>query len=391
MSLVNYVLFVTFFPHLVAGPILHIREMAPQILSAATYRLRASNVSTGFSYFILGLSKKVLLADPLAQLVNTGFNAPGHLQLVGSWFTVLSYSLQLYFDFSGYSDMAIGLAYMFGPKFPLNFNSPYRARSIIEFWQRWHMTLTRYLTLLLFNPVTLWMTRRRAAAGRTTRGRNMSLRDFAGVVILPTVYTMFLAGIWHGAGLQFIVFGLLHAVYLSVNHAWRNYGPQAPSNPRPALVRGLIVAGQVALTYGCVVVAQVFFRASSVHDAVSVLSAMAGAHGVDATFVPRSLVSHLGGLGRALVKHGWLTSVVHQGDIPRQPAGLLLRYLIIFILPNTQQIMGRFEPYLAKVEPTRWKVLIWRPQAIWAVCMSAVLFVDLLSMNYSPPFLYFQF
>src|ERR1700733_8450756 len=164
-SFVNYALFVTFFPHLIAGPIMHHKEMMPQFVHPETYKFRVQNMSVGLTVFVIGLAKKVLFADRIAPWAEAGFASPDHLGLFASWGTVLSYSLQLYFDFSGYSDMAIGLAKMFGIHFPLNFNSPYKSPSIIEFWQSWHMTLTRYLNLYLYNPVALAITRRRMAKG----------------------------------------------------------------------------------------------------------------------------------------------------------------------------------------------------------------------------------
>ena len=215
-------LFVTFFPHLIAGPILHHKEMMPQFAQPENYRFKAENLSVGMMLFVIGLAKKVLLADGIAPYADAGFAAPGELMFWGSWGASLCYALQLYFDFSGYSDMALGLAKMFGIRFPLNFNSPYKAGSIIEFWARWHMTLTRYLTAYLYYPVAMavskWRTERNLPVG--TQGV-ATPGGFAGSIILPTVYTMGLAGIWHGAGFQFLVFGLLHAMYLSVNHAWR--------------------------------------------------------------------------------------------------------------------------------------------------------------------------
>ena len=165
---INYVLFVTFFPHLIAGPILHHREMMPQFAENTTYRFSLQNFAVGLTVFIIGLFKKTILADPLSQVVAQGFSDPAALGVIDSWRTLATYSLQLYFDFSGYSDMAIGLARMFNIRFPLNFNSPFKSETVIEFWQRWHMTLTRYLNLYLYNPLALWVTRRRAQRGLGT-------------------------------------------------------------------------------------------------------------------------------------------------------------------------------------------------------------------------------
>jgi len=158
-SPLSYVLFVTFFPHLIAGPILHHKEMMPQFSKRETYRFQADNLSVGGMLFVIGLAKKVLLADTIAPYADAGFASTGEVQFWGAWATALSYALQLYFDFSGYSDMALGLARMFGIRFPLNFNSPYKATSVIDFWARWHMTLTRYITAYLYYPVAMAVTR----------------------------------------------------------------------------------------------------------------------------------------------------------------------------------------------------------------------------------------
>ena len=151
-GLLNYLVFVTFFPHLIAGPILHNGEMMPQFAAPATYRFSADNFSVGLGIFVIGLLKKCLLADPIGAIVPAGFAHAAALPLFAAWHVALAYSLQLYFDFSGYSDMAIGLARMFNLRFPLNFNSPYKAASVIDYWQRWHMTLTRYLMTYPVQP-----------------------------------------------------------------------------------------------------------------------------------------------------------------------------------------------------------------------------------------------
>ncbi|MGG1947195.1 MBOAT family O-acyltransferase [Trinickia sp. NRRL B-1857] len=206
-----------------------------QFAQGETYRLRAENISIGASVFTIGLAKKLLLADPIAPYADAGFAAPGALGALPAWGTALAYALQLYFDFSGYSDMAVGLAKMFGVRFPLNFNSPFKAASIIDFWQRWHMTLTRYLTAYLYYPLSMRINRRRASRGLPIgRAAQGSPSGFAATIAVPTFYTMGLAGIWHGAGLQYLIYGLLHAAYLTVNHAWRNWrasrGGPAPSS-----------------------------------------------------------------------------------------------------------------------------------------------------------------
>ncbi len=201
----------------------------------------------------------MLIADSIARYAAGGFADPGALTLFSAWGATLSYSLQLYFDFSGYSDMAIGIAKMCNIQFPMNFNSPYRALNIIDFWQRWHMTLTRYLTLYLYNPLALAITRRRAARGLAVSRRAAAKPAvFAMTIAVPMFYTMAIAGIWHGSGFQFVIFGLLHGCYLTLNHAWRVFRPKR----RGARDRAIpSVLGCWLLTYFAVLIAQIFFRA----------------------------------------------------------------------------------------------------------------------------------
>jgi alginate O-acetyltransferase complex protein AlgI len=356
-SLLSYMLFVTFFPHLIAGPILHNREMMPQFADPKTFQFRGENLAVGIAIFAFGISKKVLLADPLGFTADAGFANANSLGAIGAWLVVLSYSLQLYFDFSGYSDMAIGLARMFGIVFPINFNSPYKATSIIDFWARWHMTLTRYLTLYLFNPVAMRASRRWLKQGRSvSRKGTRNFAAFAKMVLGPTFFTMALAGIWHGAGLQFLVFGLLHATYLSINHAWRIFGPQ---HQQPFFISNI---GFVLITYFAVLLAQVVFRADSLAEAIAVITAMAGR--TDTLFNP---------------VHGF--------------AGvrIVLGFAICFLLPNTQQIMRNYRPVLEQVIAPRWQTLCWQPGLGWGIASGAILFASLVRMSDVSKFLYFQF
>ena len=200
------------------------------------------------------------------------------------WCGVLSYAVQLYFDFSGYSDMAIGLARMFSLRFPMNFNSPYKAKSIIEFWQRWHMTLTNYLMLYIYNPMALAINRRRLAAGQAIgRKAVVTAEGFLRIICMPTLVTMVIAGVWHGAGRQFLAFGLLHGIFICVNHAWRTFAPKWSA----ALGSGRLgAAASVLITFIAVVSAQIFFRSDSMPDAVSVLRGAIGVNGIGP--VPRS-------------------------------------------------------------------------------------------------------
>jgi D-alanyl-lipoteichoic acid acyltransferase DltB (MBOAT superfamily) len=394
LDLIRYAAFVTLFPHLIAGPILHVREIGPQLLNPDTYRLRLRNLSVGTSYFIIGLAKKVLLADPLADVVRIGFAHPGDFAMFRSWLYALAYSLQLYFDFSGYSDMAIGLAYMFGIKFPINFNSPYKSRNIIEFWKRWHITLTRYLTSLLYTPIALYFNHRRL---RNTRAKsNLNAKTFSAfgsLVLAPILITFALAGIWHGAGLQFLLFGLMHGVYLTINHAWQWFGPKASEKNRGRLMEAGIVAWKVLLTYVAVIATQVMFRATSVGAALQMMGGMIGLHGVDPIPVPGTLMAvlrHLGPIHPFLTKTHQILAVPVDDSIP-SPARLAVLFFIVWALPNSQMIMAKFSPTLAEAQPDTPRWLLWQPTARWALALGLLLAVCLMSLQQTKVFLYFQF
>ncbi len=379
----DYCLFVTFFPHLIAGPILHHRDMMPQFADPATYRFRAGNVAAGIGIFTLGMLKKCLIADPTGVGVADAFATPGTLTVIASWHAVLRYSMQLYFDFSGYSDMAIGLGLMFNLRLPLNFNSPYKAAGIIAYWQRWHMTLTRTITLLLYNPMALRATRRRARlALRGARSRG----GFTALVVVPTGVTMAIAGIWHGAGAQFLVFGLLHGAYLCVNHAWRLLRPPKPAGPVGHVARVGHVAS-VLLTYLCVLVAAVFFRAPSVDAALSMLGSMLGLHG--AVLPPGLGLSGAGG-GDA-VGAGMPGTWSDNGRRAAAAAWLAGLFAIVWFMPNTQQIFAAARPVLDRITPGPIAWLRWRPSVGWAIALGLAGVVAVLSMGGSGEFLYFQF
>ena len=398
-GLLNYSLFVTFFPHLIAGPILHHREIMPQFASDATYRLNAGKVASGFTLFVLGLAKKVLLADQIAPYADAGFGHVSRFGLLTSWSTVLAYSMQLYFDFSGYSDMAVGLGAMFGVSLPINFNSPYKSKGVIDFWQRWHMTLTRYLTLLLYNPISLWVTRRRMARGlKATRQAAETPAGFAEMIVFPTFVTIFLAGVWHGAGFVFIIFGVLHAIYLSVNHAWRIFARRPSKAPQPAVITVLNRIWPVMVTYLCVLVAQVFFRADSTSDALRLLGGAIGLNGWEFPLPVRggSFVK-FGPLADALVHGGLIQSgSIELYDQLTKPllynvpviAGLML---LAWATPNTYQILGTWNPSLQKVTPMRWRLLQWQPNRFWAVIVGVLLFAAMTQLDRPGRFLYFQF
>jgi D-alanyl-lipoteichoic acid acyltransferase DltB (MBOAT superfamily) len=249
-ALPHYALFVSYFPHLIAGPILHHSDMIPQFERTEARRPNPHLILCGLMIFAIGLFKKTCLADGIQPLVAQAFG-PDTPSFAQAWIGALAYTFQLYFDFSGYSDMAIGISLMFGIFLPLNFNSPYKATSIIEFWRRWHMTLSQFLRDYLYIPL-----------GGNRHGR---ILRYVNLMI-----TMVLGGLWHGAAWTFAAWGALHGAYLCVNHAWNNFGPAvAPRFERAANLVAFM------LTFLAVVVAWVFFRADSLAKAISVLSRMA--------------------------------------------------------------------------------------------------------------------
>lgn len=241
-NFINYILFVTFFPHLIAGPILHHKEMMPQFESVEAKQINWRNIAHGLLLFAIGLFKKVIIADTFAQWANPGFEAVS-LTLLEAWSTALSYTFQLYFDFSGYTDMALGIALLFNITLPQNFDSPYKASSLIDFWRRWHMTLSRFLRDYLY-----------ISLGGNRKG---PFRRYLNLLI-----TMVLGGLWHGAAWTYVFWGFLHGGALVVNHLWRSLG-----------LRMHWLLGRL-LTFLFVVVAWVFFRAESFGQALVVLKGM---------------------------------------------------------------------------------------------------------------------
>ncbi len=386
----NYILFVTFFPHLIAGPIFHHSEVMPQFAEEHR-RVNLQDLTIGATWFIMGLFKKVAIADVLANTADPAFAHPGALTLFAAWEGVLCYAVQIYFDFSGYSDMAIGLARMFSIDFPFNFDSPYKARNISDYWLRWHMTLTRYLGLYLYNPIALSVSRRRVAQGKkVSRKAAATPEGFVNMIAYPTITTMFLAGVWHGAGLQFIVLGLLHGTYLTIHQAWLTVRQKHISARGPKHTAAPVaVVTSVLLTFFCVIIGQVFFRSSNVHTARMMLASMAGAHGIS---LAAPILRLLGPLGSHAVRSGFVSvAALSHADL-RTALELTAALIVIWAFPNTQQILGRYaRRNTAAEESTRPFLWNWQPSLLWAASFSVVLLLCLLLMQNPSRFLYFQF
>ncbi|MGJ7500914.1 MBOAT family O-acyltransferase [Variovorax sp. ZT5P49] len=257
-SFIHYALFVTYFPHLIAGPVLHHAQMMPQFNNPATYRFNANNMALGLGIFVFGLAKKMLIADPLGQYADMMFKGvhEGVLpSLYTAWFGVLAYTLQIYFDFSGYSDMAVGLSLCVGVQLPLNFRSPYKSTNMIEFWRRWHISLSTFLRDYLYVPL-----------GGNRKG---PARRYINLFL-----TMLLGGLWHGAAWTFVIWGALHGAYLMVNHFWN---AKVRRGNTKTTWYGRVIGWFI--TFLCVMIAWVVFRADSMTAAVEIYKGMLGMHG----------------------------------------------------------------------------------------------------------------
>ena len=333
-ALPHYALFVTYFPHLIAGPILHHRDMIPQFEAAESKSPNPHLILCGLMIFAIGLFKKTGLADGIQPLVSLAFSPEASPSFAHAWIGALAYTFQLYFDFSGYSDMAIGISLMFGIFLPLNFNSPYKATSIVDFWRRWHMTLSQFLRDYLYIPL-----------GGNRNGRVLRYVNL--------MITMVLGGLWHGAAWTFVAWGALHGVYLCINHAWNHFGPAVA----PRFVRVADIAALV-LTFLAVVVAWVFFRADSMASALSVLSRMA-----DPTQI-----------------------IFGRGEIANTTFVVVYAALAWFA-PNTQEIMG-YDHTKRTVGET---LGAWSRRPAFLYASAVVLAFGILGIQQHSEFIYFRF
>lgn len=324
----DYLLFVTIFPHLIAGPILYHKDMIPQFSVAENYKVNYKNITYGIIWFVIGLFKKVIIADELAITANQAFSNIDKLTMYDAWIGSLAYTLQLYFDFSAYSEMAIGLGLMFNYNLPLNFNLPYRSCSIIEFWRRWHMTLSAFLKNYLYIPL----------------GGNRTGHHLRNIMI-----TMFLGGLWHGAGWTFIVWGCLHGIFICINHVWRKTKIIMPK------------ALCWFLTFNAVNLAWVFFRADDILGAFRIISTM---FDISNFYLP-----HSNSMAKYIADFGLEKTVLNLKD----SYGLILPFLMLSIIRINKSIVER-------------------SNVVITATICAIVFVySILNFNKISEFLYFQF
>lgn len=345
-SLMRYSLFVVFFPQLIAGPIVHHKELLPQFVLRGKLAVNHEDIAIGLTFFIIGLFKKVVIADNVAVFASPTFDAVANgtsVDLFTAWSAAFAYTFQLYFDFSGYSDMAIGLARILGVRLPDNFNSPYKSASIIEFWRRWHITLSTFLRQYVYIPL-----------GGNRKGER---RKYFNLYM-----TMFAGGIWHGAGWTFVLWGSLHGVYLLINHYWRARTTHIQWQWGTPRLRKSVA---VALTFLLVLIGWVLFRAADLATALDLYLSMLGGHGA-----------------------AWNSEMITPYAVY---SGL---FIIVLALPNTKEFIlnTRPEDSLDSVNalPLRTQAR-WKTSPIQAVVLATLFVATILNIGSASEFLYFQF
>ena len=303
-NFMNYALFVTFFPQLIAGPIVHHKGMMPQFDALKNSGINYENIAKGIFIFAIGLFKKVAIADTFASWANHGFTDPYVLNLLESWVASLSFGFQLYFDFSGYTDMAIGLALLFNIKLPVNFRSPYKALNIQDFWKRWHITLSHFLRDYISLPL---------------KKRKVTLH-------INILLTFLISGIWHGAGWTFIIWGFLHGMALVILDIWKKFGIKLP----------IIVAWLI--TFNFLNVTRIFFRADNASDALHILYTML----FGLIVLPRDLEEKFNFLTQYDVHFGKYLEHLHTNTWAI--IALISSFILILFFKNSSELMSQMVP-----------------------------------------------
>lgn len=367
---IHYSLFVTYYPHLIAGPVLHHKEMMPQFKDKSIYQFNINYFTVGLTIFAIGLFKKTVFADGIAPYATPIFLAASQGQAIGffqGWGGALAYTLQLYFDFSGYCDMAIGLSYMIGIRLPINFNSPYKAVNISEFWRRWHITLSRFLRDYIYIPM-----------GGNKKGEHRRY--------INLMATMLLGGLWHGAGWTFVIWGCLHGFYLVIHQGWQKLRKRLGFDISRSTLAGRILG--ISVTFFVVVLAWVFFRADTFDGALSIVRAMLGMTEIS---IPDGIALRLGKLTPWLAENGVRFTLGGGREFTMTFVWILALLPIIFLTPNSQEIMNRFKPALDQDAHSGKTRMTWSANWGWGLLMAFVFACGLLSLTRPSEFLYFQF
>jgi alginate O-acetyltransferase complex protein AlgI len=367
----EYCLFVCFFPKLLSGPIVRLKQMIPQIGQGYKPIITSQNLAIGLISLLLGLVKKVIIADNLGTFADPIFHASSlgtEISFVHAWAGSLAYTMQIYFDFSGYCDMAIGLGLMFGIRLPLNFYSPYKATSIIDFWRRWHITLSSFIRDYIYIPL-----------GGNRKGL---LSQMIFLLIAMTI-----AGLWHGGGWTFIIWGTLHGLYLVINHVYRRIIKAKHSTRVSTLV-------SILVTFIAVTIAWVFFRADSVSSGLSIIMSMVGVNGFH---LPVTYLGALGPIGEVLNQLGVSFDILLLADFPLRHCilAILVGLGICWFLPNAQEYLSNYQASLDSfsgiVGKPRFPWLRWKPALINAVFFALLSVYVLSSLAQVSQFIYFQF
>ena len=384
---IEYSLFVTFFPQLIAGPIVNHKDVMPQILNDNFGSLRLNDLAVGLSIFFIGLFKKVVIADSLSVYVISIMNANEigvQLTFLESWLGMIAYTFQLYFDFSGYSDMAVGLARIFGIILPINFLSPLRSINIAKFWRRWHITLSDFIKNYLYYPSSLKFTR------LSIMNQHGATKTFLVATCLPMMYAWGLAGLWHGASWNFVIYGLMQGLYLIIFQLWSKIKHPALST-NSILMKAVTQFHAVLLTYLCVLFSWVFFRTENIISAITYLESMLGLNGIIIPFSMQSIIPTFM-INLEIFEFG---SSLKNGLLTSNPENLL--YLIsictfvVFVMPN---IYEYFESHHQTKEQIFTRSLIrarWNFNLISVLIISIFAVFGIMFIQGESEFLYFQF
>lgn len=393
-TFLEYVVFVTFFPQLIAGPIVHHKEMMPQFASIFT-GLNRRNLQIGLTLFTIGLFKKAILADSIAEYVSPIYDeaSVNNISFLQAWIAGVGFTLQIYFDFSGYSDMALGAARMFGIILPINFNSPLKAHNIIDFWSRWHITLTRLLTDYIYTPLAIKATRNMSLLSFRYRFLRKTY-EFVSILTIPTLITMLISGIWHGSGYKFVIFGLLHGLYLVINHLWRQLLPKSIS--KNTWFNSCFKPISLLLTLTSVSIGMFYFRADSAITATNMFASMLGVNGIS---IPEGIFVHLGSLKTIITDLGVSIDTTAGSAITYGILYCLALLGISIFMPNSLDIMKCYNPALGFTESSNDAInlriisnmLVWQPTRNWGIFTGILLAIGVLSLQEFSVFLYWQF